>query len=331
MATGKKSGKGSRTKSGAEDTQQTNADLEKEVSGAWTVVEETVVDVEEKGTDVINIENIEADESVTPTGKMLYRDTSDKVIAGVCTGLAKSLGWDPTLMRILWIGATFATFGGGVAAYIAFWLLLPSKNAETGKTSPATIPVGQPNTSMLAYALMGVGALILLSNIGVLGGLAGGVWRVLSIAFWPAIMVAIGYTLLDRSSKSEWQKSVKEARTSVKGRFKDSNIKMNFQNKMDGESMRSSFGRVRSNFPLRRSASDRMMMGVCGGLANRLGIDANLIRFGWILLTLFSGFFPGLVAYFVLGILLPEEGVVYTNESPKARQKRQTVQDVQIL
>ncbi len=330
MATSSKSKKSTRAKS----NQQTDTGKEVDVSGAWTVVEETVVEVEpeSKGTDVINIENIDVEEEVTTSGKMLYRNQSDKVVSGVCAGLADSLGWDPTLVRVLWVGTTLVTFiWGGVIAYLAFSLLLPSKDTKTGAVTPATISINQQNSSVLAYALMGVGVFILLSRVGILGGLVGGIWSVLNIAFWPAIMIGIGYMLLGRSNKSEWKKSMKDARASMQDRFKTSGVKMNFQNKVDGDSVRSSFGRARSNFPLRRSTSDRMMMGVCGGLANKLGIDANLIRFGWLMLTFFSGIVPGIVAYIVLGALLPEEGVVFTQESPKARQKRQTVQDVQIL
>lgn len=332
MATSEKSSKNSQSE--AQGGQQTNAGTQSEVSGAWTVVEETVVEVEAepKGTNVINIQNVDAEEKVSTSGKMLYRDQSDKVISGVCAGLANSLGWDPTLVRVLWVGTTLVTFlWGGVLAYLAFSLLLPSKNAKTGEVTPATISINQQNSSVLAYVLMGVGVFILLSRIGVLGGLFGGLWSIINIAFWPAIMIGIGYMLLGRSNKLEWKNSMKGARSSMQDRFNKSGVKMNFTNKMDTETMRNSFGRARSNLPLRRSTSDRMMMGVCGGLSTKLGIDANLIRFGWVILTFFSGFLPGVGIYLALGLLLPEEGVVYTQQSSKERKKRQTVQDVQIL
>ena len=57
---------------------------------------------------------------------------------------------------------------------------------------------------------------------------------------------------------------------------------------------------------VRRSRTDRMVAGVCGGVATRLGVDANLLRLGLVLLTIF-GVGLGAVAYIAAWILLPEE------------------------
>ena len=43
----------------------------------------------------------------------LYRHPTDKLVGGVCGGFAEYLGWDPVLVRILWLVATVATGGGG--------------------------------------------------------------------------------------------------------------------------------------------------------------------------------------------------------------------------
>ncbi|HEX3005017.1 MAG TPA: PspC domain-containing protein [Angustibacter sp.] len=55
--------------------------------------------------------------------KRLRRSRSDKVIAGVCGGLGRSLGVDPLLIRI--VVAVLAVFGAGVVLYALAWLLLP--------------------------------------------------------------------------------------------------------------------------------------------------------------------------------------------------------------
>ena len=55
---------------------------------------------------------------------------------------------------------------------------------------------------------------------------------------------------------------------------------------------------------LTRSRSDRMIGGVCGGVAAYLGADVNLIRLAMVALTLFGG--SGLVLYLAAWILLPE-------------------------
>ena len=317
-----------------------------EVSGAWTVVEEIAVEeaVNEKDmktssekSKVVQINNVDVEDADVSNSRMLYRHPSDKVIGGVCSGLADSLGWDANLVRVLWVGATLATFGGAIAAYIAFALLLPTGTAKRGVVTPATISVNQNNSNVLAYVLMGIGAFILLSNIGILGGLVGGLWSVLSIAFFPAVMIGLGYLLLNRTARTDWRKSVSDVKTSMNTRFQNTRFqntnftKTRFQDKVNSESVRNSFGRARSSLPLRRSVSDRMLMGVCGGLSQKLGIDANLFRFGWVILAFLTGFFPGVVAYILLGVLLPEEGVMNTTRKADSQKARQEVRDVQIL
>ncbi|MDZ7261296.1 MAG: PspC domain-containing protein [candidate division KSB1 bacterium] len=56
-----------------------------------------------------------------------------------------------------------------------------------------------------------------------------------------------------------------------------------------------------------RSTTQRMIAGVCGGLANYFNIDVSIIRIAWIVLTIFGGFFLGILAYIVLVIAIPEE------------------------
>jgi len=58
-------------------------------------------------------------------------------------------------------------------------------------------------------------------------------------------------------------------------------------------------------FRLRRSRTDRMVAGVCGGLAESLGVDATLIRIGLVTLTVL-GFGMGIVLYVAVWMLAPE-------------------------
>jgi phage shock protein C len=62
---------------------------------------------------------------------------------------------------------------------------------------------------------------------------------------------------------------------------------------------------TRPNFRLRRSRTDRMLGGVCGGLAESLGVDAALIRIGLVTLTVL-GFGMGIVLYAAVWMLAPE-------------------------
>jgi phage shock protein C len=58
--------------------------------------------------------------------------------------------------------------------------------------------------------------------------------------------------------------------------------------------------------PLRRSRTDRMIAGVCGGLAQWLGWDATLVRVLYVVVSILSAAFPGLIAYVILWVVMPE-------------------------
>lgn len=59
--------------------------------------------------------------------------------------------------------------------------------------------------------------------------------------------------------------------------------------------------------PLTRSRTDRMLAGVVGGIARRFGWDSNLTRIGYVVLSIASAAFPGILVYLILWLLMPEE------------------------
>jgi len=66
----------------------------------------------------------------------LYRSSDDKVLAGVCGGLAHALDLNSGGVRIVYFLATL--FGGwtlGVVLYLAGWLLLPERSTKGGSTT----------------------------------------------------------------------------------------------------------------------------------------------------------------------------------------------------
>lgn len=58
-------------------------------------------------------------------GKRLLRSRSDRMIAGVCGGVADYLGIDSTLVRILVAVLTVLGFGLMIPAYVVGWILIP--------------------------------------------------------------------------------------------------------------------------------------------------------------------------------------------------------------
>lgn len=56
---------------------------------------------------------------------------------------------------------------------------------------------------------------------------------------------------------------------------------------------------------LTRSSGNRMICGVCGGFGEYFNIDPTLIRVGYVIATLFSGIFIGILAYFITALIVP--------------------------
>jgi phage shock protein C len=57
--------------------------------------------------------------------KNLVRRRDDKMIAGVCSGVAEYVGLDPTLVRLLTVVAAIFSVGAVAVAYVAAWILMP--------------------------------------------------------------------------------------------------------------------------------------------------------------------------------------------------------------
>ena len=55
-----------------------------------------------------------------------------------------------------------------------------------------------------------------------------------------------------------------------------------------------------------KKSSNKMLAGVCAGIAEYLGWDVTLVRVLYLLLALFSAGFPGLLIYIILAIVMPE-------------------------
>jgi phage shock protein PspC (stress-responsive transcriptional regulator) len=59
--------------------------------------------------------------------RSLRRSRGDKMVAGVCGGIAETLGVDAALIRIGLVAATVLGFGTGAVIYLACWLIIPAE------------------------------------------------------------------------------------------------------------------------------------------------------------------------------------------------------------
>lgn len=100
--------------------------------------------------------------------RQLYRSNENKIIAGVCSGIAEYFEVDPTIVRIIWLLSIFAGFG--IIAYIICWLVMPEKNTgyysssifnESSTTKQISSVDKEKSKRILGIALLIIGTLFL--------------------------------------------------------------------------------------------------------------------------------------------------------------------------
>ena len=58
----------------------------------------------------------------------LVRPRGDRMIAGVCAGLARTLGWSPTTVRVLYVLVSIVSAAfPGILVYIILWIVMPEE------------------------------------------------------------------------------------------------------------------------------------------------------------------------------------------------------------
>ena len=136
----------------------------------------------------------------------LTRSRENKMLAGVCAGLATYLDIDPVFVRLAFLVLLFAS-GIGLPIYLILWIVMPleghdeSSSAETiqknigemGDTVYTSVNrFGRPGTAGVVLILLG--AFFLFSEFGLLG------WFSNSF-FWPLLIIGVGIYVLVRRSR----------------------------------------------------------------------------------------------------------------------------------
>ncbi|HEY5639034.1 MAG TPA: PspC domain-containing protein [Dehalococcoidia bacterium] len=60
---------------------------------------------------------------------------------------------------------------------------------------------------------------------------------------------------------------------------------------------------------LYRSVDERKLAGVCAGIGDYLDLDPTVVRVAYLLGTIITGFFPGILIYFILALIMPEQPI----------------------
>jgi phage shock protein C len=137
--------------------------------------------------------------------RRLYRSNQNKIIAGVCGGIAEYLNMDPTLVRLGFVLLAFAG-GSAILLYIVLAIIVP--RAPTGAL-PATVPTTQLNVGALILLLIGL-ALVGFGASSVLEQVTPGFWpywnfwpliQMSGKLFWAGLLVAVGLVIIASALK----------------------------------------------------------------------------------------------------------------------------------
>jgi phage shock protein C len=72
----------------------------------------------------------------SPNPRRLYRSSDDRVISGVCGGLAQNYGWDPTLLRVIALLLLFVAGPITFIVYVVLWAITPRRSGPLRRLAP---------------------------------------------------------------------------------------------------------------------------------------------------------------------------------------------------
>lgn len=133
--------------------------------------------------------------------QQLMRSESERMIAGVCGGLADYLNVDPVFVRLAFVVLSLAS-GIGIAIYLILWIVMPSEAQSVSaaivmddkmETDPAALKAGNKesnNAATIGILLVLLGGFFLMSQLGWVSG-----------AFWPIVLIGAGLFLVLRRNR----------------------------------------------------------------------------------------------------------------------------------
>jgi phage shock protein C len=219
------------------------------------------------------------------TMKRVTRSSENRIIAGVCGGVAEYAGWDPVTTRILYVALTILSFGfGGILLYLAAWIVLPADDEVDMRE------IGDIH-SMKGRRVIGI-LLIVIGAIAFLPAHLPWFWGLPHRAIGPFLLIAAGIILLCKPEKSKIINSSQMA----DAKFEEI--------KSESEPMEEKNPTTKAR-RLVRSRINRKIAGICGGIGDYFQVDPTLVRLLWIAAIFALG--TGLLLYLVLWIVMPLE------------------------
>jgi phage shock protein C len=227
---------------------------------------------------------------MTNQQRRLYRNRTNKVIAGVCSGLGEYLNVDTIIVRLVWILLTLLG-GAGIIAYILAYFIIPAKPNEFGETTPQQI---HDFTAARIFGILFVGAgiAILLDNLDILSFHRW--WHMSEDFVFPGLLILAGIYFLTKRTGTSTPLQPNEPPITGEQSSQDQTLhtesSSNEQPKMK---------------VLRRSITDKKLFGICGGAGEYFDIDPTIIRIMYVIFTLLSGG-AGILIYLLMYLVIPE-------------------------
>jgi phage shock protein C len=277
--------------------------------------------------------------------KRLYRSSTDRVISGVCGGFAEYLNIDSVIIRLVWALFIFFGGFGLLAYIIAAIVIPIEPIGEARQEEKRVKHIASASTPSFFPLMIGLlfiimGFSVLGHNIGwhVFGWVS---IRKIMWIFIPSVIILFGILLIFRALSPEQSYERKasklrpdeplpdpDGKAAKTVENKDSPVKEKNEHSIKEEpsfSKSSSTDKKTSGKrsktkdtdkgsgkntherpkTLRRNIDERLISGVCAGLADYLDIDVSIVRFLWVIMTLMTGGIGGVIAYIVMVFVVP--------------------------
>jgi phage shock protein PspC (stress-responsive transcriptional regulator) len=210
--------------------------------------------------------------------KKLFRSNNNKIIAGICAGIAEYLNADINIIRVLFMFVTFF-WGTGILLYLILWVLIPVNESEHNNEAfeNNNVPVKKNLLLIFGITILAFGTFSLFSLIG------GMVFK--QIFFLPFGIVPF-FEILFALSIIALGLYVVFGYVNKKDQNENTNQKV-----------------------LSKSFINKKIFGVCAGIAEYFKIDPTIVRVVWIIFS-FISFGIAVILYLVLGIILPNDQII---------------------
>jgi len=181
--------------------------------------------------------------------KKIYRSQTNRMIGGVCGGVAEYFSVDPTVIRLIWVA--FSLVGGfGLLVYLASLLIIPNNPDQTPNEESNNLI--KDKNLFWGSLLIIVGLFLILKQMGLFFTFS--MWHLPWQSIWAIALIAVGGILLYNRMKEEKDEDVESAPAKK----------------------------------LYRSRTQKMVAGVCGGLSEYFEMDVSIIRIIWVIGTIKS-------------------------------------------